>query len=173
MKISKITPLTEHGLLHPSAFILHPFHSWTAPTLRSPLTRRAVKRAPVADGDALDDVRANPAFLSVPVVNPQMVLKLAALVVSIAVIGKRRTAPADRVAEQIGNGSSDRLNPLSRQAVGPLGRPDAAQRKNLVGVNVAESRDDLLIEQKIANAPLRRSGEPKQIFRRESWIERI
>src|SRR3989304_4534839 len=143
------------------------------PTPRSFLTYRAVKRAPVADGDAFDDVGATPALLAVAVIDAQMVLKFAALVVGVAVVRKRRAAPADRVAQQSGNGSSDRLNLFSRQAVGPLGRPDAAQRKNLVGVNVSESRDDLLIEQKIANAPLRRSGESKQIFAGETWIEGI
>src|SRR3990170_2993554 len=117
MKVSEIAPLTKLGSLHPSAFILPPssFPFMSRPTPRSFLTYRAVKRAPVADGDAFDDVGATPALLAVAVIDAQMVLKFAALVVGVAVVRKRRAAPADRVAKQSGNGSSDRLNLFSRQ----------------------------------------------------------
>ncbi len=102
-----------------------------------------------------------------------MVLKFTGLVVGIAIVGKRRAAPADRIAQESKNRRRDRADLLAAQPVRARGRFDTRQRENLVGVNVAESGDDLLIEQKIANAPFRRAGKTKQIRAVEPGIEGI
>ena len=79
------------------------------------LARGAIKSAAIADGDALDDARTDAAFFAVAVVNSQVILKLARLVVGIAVIRKRRAAPADRVLEQARDRAGDSLNLPARQ----------------------------------------------------------
>src|SRR3989304_3239106 len=119
------------------------------PTPRSFLTYRAVKRAPVADGDAFDDVGATPALLAVAVIDAQMVLKFAALVIGVAVVRKRRAAPADGVAQQLGGRGGDGSDLPARQPPSARRRPDARAEQNFIGINIPQTRDYLLVQQQV------------------------
>src|SRR5437879_4331862 len=96
------------------------------------LTHRTIKRAAVADGNALDRARTNPAALTVAVIDSKMFLKLARFIVGIAIVGKRRAAPANRVTHQLGDRCRDRLTLLARQALRARGRSNAAESAALV-----------------------------------------
>ena len=61
------------------------------------LAGRTIEGAAITDGNSFDRARAKTAFLSAAIVNSQMILKLAELVVGIAIVRKRGPAPADRL----------------------------------------------------------------------------
>src|SRR5215510_15652845 len=52
------------------------------------LTGRAVVSAAIADGHSLDRAGTDPAWFAVAIVDPQMVLEFAALVIGIAIVGE-------------------------------------------------------------------------------------
>ncbi len=115
------------------------------------LARRTIKSAPVADGDSLDWARAETALLSVAVVDPQLMLKLTELVIGVAIIRKRRAAPADRFVQDCGNHPGDFSYLGPREPAGAGCRSNADAAKDLIRVDIADSRHSLLIEQKIPN----------------------
>jgi hypothetical protein len=63
------------------------------------LAGRTVKPATIADRNPLYRARTTAALFAAPVIDIQMMLKLAALVVSVAVVRKRRAAPANRIGD--------------------------------------------------------------------------
>src|ERR1041384_7229143 len=71
------------------------------------LTRRAIKDTAVSKGDSFDRARTDPAVFAVAVVDPQVILKLAVLVIRVAVIRKRSAAPANRFMQHRWNHFSD------------------------------------------------------------------
>src|SRR6185436_10485762 len=75
--------------------------------------------------------------------------------------------------QQIWNRLRDDGNLSARQPARARRRLDAGNGKNLVGVNVAEPGDDLLVEQQVADAPVRGACESKQIFAAERGIEGV
>src|SRR5438445_10571668 len=113
------------------------------------LARRTIKSAPVADGDSLDWARAETALLSVAVVDPQLMLKLTELVIGVAIIRKRRTAPADRFVQDYGNDPADffYLGPHESARAGCPTHADASE--DLIRVDIADCNHSLLIEHKV------------------------
>jgi hypothetical protein len=118
---------------------------------RSFLARRTIKSAPVADGDSLDRARAETTLLSIAVVDPQLMLKLTEVVLGVAIIRKRRAAPADRFVQDGGNHRGDFFYLGPREPAGAGCRSDTDPAKDLIRVDIADSRDNLLIEQKVPN----------------------
>ena len=64
---------------------------------KSFLTCRTIKSTAVANGDSLDRAGANPAGFTLAVVDTQMILKFAGLIVGVAIIRERRAAPLNSV----------------------------------------------------------------------------
>src|ERR671924_788467 len=88
------------------------------------LARRAVERAAIANGHALDHPRTKPAGLSAAIVNSEVILKLSRSIVRIAIVGKRRAAPANGVAKQPRNGLGKGTDLPARQPMRPRRRLD-------------------------------------------------
>src|SRR5262249_17722076 len=59
------------------------------------LTRWTIKRAAVSQGNSFDRAGTDAAVFAIPVVDPQVILKLAVFVIRVSIIGKRSAAPAD------------------------------------------------------------------------------
>src|SRR5262249_16070939 len=146
------------------------------PTIRTAgrflfLTGGTIERAPIADRHPLDRARTNSAGFAGAVINAQMILKLARFVVGVAVIRKRRAAPADGVAKQLRNQPRQYCHLAPRQTMRARGRLDAGERENLIRIDIAEAGDDLLVEKQIADAPLGCAGKTKKILGVQRRIE--
>src|SRR5918996_1381107 len=110
------------------------------------LARRAIVGAAIADRHALDHAWTDPARLSVPVINSQVILKFPRFIIRVAIVGKRRATPTNGVMEQPRNRIRERLRLAARQSMRARRRLYPRERKDFVGVNIAKTGDDLLIE---------------------------
>src|SRR5581483_11885024 len=115
------------------------------------LAARAVKGAAVSDRHAFYRSAARAALLPLAIVDPEMLLKVAILVVGVAIIGKRCAAPADRLAQNLRRSFRDTFNLGAAELPRPRSRPHAGVKKDFVGVDVAETGDGRLIDQQIAD----------------------
>ena len=115
------------------------------------LTGRTVTRAAISQRDAFNFSRADPAGFAAPIINAEMVLKLAELVVGVAVIRKRSSAPANRLPQHGTNHACSLRDFSAGQALRPRRRPYANTAENFVRVDIPDTRDYLLIQEQVTN----------------------
>src|SRR5262245_38874731 len=98
---------------------------------------------------------AAPAGFSFPSVNTETRLKLPLTILPVAVIGERRPTPINRLAQESGGNCGNLVDSLPAQLIGPHRGPDARIKEQFIAVNVPQPGNDLLIQQQIADLPLR------------------
>ena len=123
-------------------------------------------RSPLTDDDPLDfspTARAGFAFFSI---DAEIILKIAAAVDPI----EAGAVSADRFGKRFPDRAPERLDPFNPQAGNAVRRHlrmNSRAKKRFVRINIAQSRDKPLIEEKRFNRP-RAFREPgTQIFRRQ------
>src|SRR5436853_4925567 len=140
------SPETETGR---SSGCARPGPRSTSARQRSALALRAVVGVPPAHLDGLDRRPAAPAREAEPPVHLELVLELPGLAeqIDVRVVVERGAPVADRVLERLLDRAVEPTHLLRRQRVRHAVVAEPRREEHLVGVDVAEPRDELLIHQ--------------------------
>jgi hypothetical protein len=118
--------------------------SWTDSALAS----RAIVGAASGEFNAPDGGLAEAARLARALVDAMLELKEASRALGIHIIRDGRPAQTDGVRENLAQGETQLFQLRRGQPVGPPARPDARLEKALVRIDVANTREERLIQQR-------------------------
>jgi hypothetical protein len=143
-----------------------------------PLAFRAKVSSAASDEYAADGCAAAPAWLACALVDVMFQLEEAALAVGINVIGHRRAAKADGMAQHCTQCKAEPIVLGDGDAMSAPARPDAGAKKALIGVNIAHPGKQRLVKERgldgqaaaaeESDEVVRGDGERLRAWRRES-----
>src|ERR1700676_998583 len=132
------------------------------PTITLFLALRTIVAAASRNHDSLDGSLADETRFRFAPVNPMLKLEQSFFAIGIYIIRDGRTAERNRFSQYFFHSDEELFQSLTRDARGAPARANAGPEQGLIGINVAHSAQQFLIEQRALDGSLPAAKQPQK-----------